>query len=151
MIPKIRDLYIEKSKPLEIKPPNKKISVSENGDNWNEEFFIYLINHTENAYYDINIISEFPKDIDLSILSEKSDVVSFGSKGGRIFIGSDFMLGLENKEKGVKIAQTVINNIGPNEKKKIKVIVNKKDYKKSFNLEFKITNFNKVPKPVLNK
>lgn len=150
IIPRIRGLYVERCRPLEIKPTNKIISVSKNGDNWNEEFFVYLINNSESPYYDINIVSEFPKDIDLSMLPEKFNTVSLGGKENGVSVGLDFMLGLENK-KGMGVAQTVINNIGPNEKNKIKVIINKKGYKKDFNLKFKITNFNKIPKPVFKK
>jgi len=150
IIPRIRILYVEKWRPLEIKPTNKRISVSKNGDNWNEEFFVYLINNSESPYYDVNIVSEFPKDIDLSMLPEKFNTVSLGGKENGVSVGLDFMLVLEN-EQGMGVAQTVINNIGPNERNKIKVIVNKKGYKKDFNLRFKITNFNKIPKPVLKK
>jgi len=122
-IPKIRNLYVEKSRPLEIKPTNKRISFSKNGNNWNEEFFVYLINNSDSPYYDINIVSsEFPKDIDLSMLPEKINTVSLGSKENGVYVGRDFMLVIEKTEE-TRVAQTVINNIGPNEKNKIKVII----------------------------
>ena len=140
-----------KSKPLEIKPINKKLSVLENGNNWNEEFFIYLINHSKNPHYDINVISEFPKGLNVSILPEKSDVVSLGTRENGISMGIDFMLGLENKEKGIGVAQTVINNIGPNEIKKVKVSVKKNDYRKNFNMKFTLGNFSKIPKPIMER
>ena len=149
----IRDFILEWiGRPLQIKPKQKDILFSEDGDNWSESFFVYLTNNTNNTYYDINIISEFPNSIDIDILPENSDEFSaIGSKDGKIFIGSAFMLAGEIKEKRAKIVQTVINNIGPNEKKKIKVVVNKKDYNKNFRLEFKVGGFNKVPKSILNK
>ena len=150
LIPKIRDFYIEKSKPLEIRPTNKKISGSENGNNWNEEFFIYLINHSKNPFYDINVISKFPKDIDISILPQKQDEVFLGTRGNRISVGLDFMLTMEDNENELKTAQTVINNIGPGEKIKIKVTINKKNYKRNFNLLFSIKTFSKIPKPILS-
>lgn len=149
----IRDFIFEwLGRPLQIKPKQKDILFSEDGDSWSEIFFVYLTNNTNNTYYDINIISEFPNSIDIDILPENSDEFSvIGSKDGKIFIGSDFMLAGENKEKRTKIVQTVINNIGPNEKKKIKVVVNKKDYNKNFRLEFKVGGFNKISKSILNK
>ena len=149
----IRDFILEWiGRPLQIKPKQKDILFSKDGDNWSENFFVYLTNNTNNTYYDINIISEFPNSIDIDILPENSDEFSvIGSKNGKIFIGSDFMLAGENKEKRTKIVQTVINNVGPNEKKKIKVVVNKKDYNKNFRLEFKVGGFNKISKSILNK
>ena len=149
----IRDFILEWiGRPLQIKPKQKDILFSKDGDNWSEKIFVYLTNNTNNTYYDINIISEFPNSIDIDILPENSDEFSvIGSKGGKIFIGSDFMLAGENKEKRTKIVQTVINNIGPNKKKKIKIVVNKKDYNENFRLEFKVGGFNKIPKSILNK
>ena len=149
----IRDYILERiGRPLQITPKQKDILFSEDGDNWSEIFFVYLTNNTNNTYYDINIISEFPNSIDIDILPENSDEFSvIESKDGKIFIGSDFMLAGENKEKRAKIVQTVINNIGPNEKKKIRVVVNKKDYKKNFRVEFKVDGFNKISKSILSK
>lgn len=149
----IRDFILEWiGRPLQIKPKKKDILFSEDGDNWSEIFFVYLTNNTNNTYYDINIISEFPNSINIDILPENPDEFSgIESKDGKIFIGSDFMLAGENKEKRAKIVQTVINNIGPNEKKKIRVVVNKKDYSKNFRLEFKVGGFNKNSKSILNK
>jgi len=149
----IRDFVLERiGRPIQIKPKQKDLLFSANGDNWNEEFFVYLTNNTNNTYYDVNIISEFPNSVDVDILPENSDEFSaIGSKGGGGFVGADFMLAGENREKGTKVIQTVINNIGPNEKKKIKVVVNKKSYSKNFRLEFKVGDFKKIPKSILNK
>lgn len=149
----IRDFILERiGRQIQIKPKRKILTCSENGENWNEEFFVYLTNNTNNTYYDINIGSEFPNSVDVSILPENSGEFStIRAKGGEISMGTDFMLSGLNKEKGTKIVQTVINNIGPNEKKKIKVVVDKKDYNKNFRLEFKVGGFGKGPKPIFNK
>jgi len=149
----IRDFFIEKwGEPLKIKPSSKEILFSKNGDNWNEQFFVYLINNTNHTYYDINIISEFPDSIDISILPESpSEFSQIGQKNAGFMIGSDFIIGMKNEEKGTKITQTVINNVGPDEKKKIKVIINKNNYNKDFSLKFKVSNFNRNPKPIFNK
>ncbi len=149
----IRDFIIERwGNPLEINPAEKEIRFSADGNNWNEDFFVYLINKTSNSYYDINITSEFPNPIDISVLPVDSNEFStINSGNGTISIGSDFMIAGEIKEKGTEIIQTVINNIGPNETKKIKVAVNKKNYNQNFRLEFKVSGFNKTPKPIFNK
>jgi hypothetical protein len=149
----IRDFILERiGKSLQIKPRKKDILFSEDGNNWSETFFVYLTNNTNNTYYDISIISEFPSSIEVDILPENSSEFSgVGSKDGKMFIGLDFMLAGEIKEKKAKIVQTVINNIGPNEKKKIKVVVNKRDYSKNFRLKFKVSGFSKTSKPILNK
>jgi hypothetical protein len=150
VIPIIRDLYKEKN-PLEIKPKGKKIFASENGNNWNEEFFIYLINHSKSPYYNIYIISEFPKGLNISILPEKSDIVSLGARESGISMGVDFMLSLEDKERNIGITQTVMNNIGPNETKKVKISIKKNDYKKGFDIRFVLGKFSNLPKPIMGK
>ena len=149
----IRDFFIEKwGKPLEIRPSSKEILFAKNGDNWNEDFFVYLINNTNHSYYDINIISEFPDPVDVSILPEgPSEFSLIGTKDAGIMMGSDFQINGVNKEKGTKIVQTVINNISPNEKKKIKVSIDKNNYNKDLLLEFRVSGFSKTPKPILNK
>ncbi len=149
IIPKIRDLYIEHSKPLEIKPAYKNISATKGQNIWNQEFFIYLINHSKNPYYDINISSEFPKGITVSILPEKSDIITIGSTESGISMGVDFMLNLENIEKGTGSTQTVINNIDPNETKKIKVSVSNNNSQNNFNMKFVLGKFSTIPKQIL--
>jgi len=149
----IRDFFIEKcGRPVKIQPSSKKILFAKNGDNWNEEFFVYLINKTSHSYYDINIVSEFPDSINIKIFPESTNEFSLlGTKDAGIMVGSDLLIEGINKEKGTKIVQTVINNVGPSEKKKIKVFIDKNKYNINFLLEFRVSNFNKNPKPILKK
>lgn len=149
----LRDFFIERwGSPLVINPSEKDILCSPDGNNWNEEFFAYLINKTSHSYYDINITSEFPRSIDISVLPVDSNEFStIKSRNGAIAIGSDFMLAGENAETGDKFVQTVINNIAPNKTKKIVVTINKRDYIQNFRLELKVSGFSKTPKPIFNK
>lgn len=150
----IRDFFIEKwGRPLEIQPSSKEILFSANGNNWNEEFFVYLVNNTSRSYYGIQIFLEFPDSIDISIFPESSseEFSLIGTKKAGIMVGPDFSINGTNKEKGTKVVETVINNIGPGEKKKIKVSIDKNNYNKNFPLEFQVSRFDKNPKPILNK
>lgn len=149
----IRDYVIERlGIQLSVKPKRKDIHCSTDGNNWNEEFYIYLTNNTSNTYYDINVVSEYPNSIEVNIFPEDNNEFSaLESTQGQVFVGSGFVLCGEIKEHKTKIVQSVINNIGPNEKKKLKVIVNKKDDNKNCCLEFKVGGFNKNPKPLLSR
>lgn len=149
----IRDFILEHIHlSLQIKPNKKNILFSKDGNNWNEEYFVYLVNNTNDTYYDINIAAKYPNPIDVDIFPENSNEFStIGLKDGQISVGLDFMLCGEKSETKEKVVQTVINNIGPKEKKKIKVIINKNDYDKNFCLELKVGGFSKTAKPVLSK
>jgi hypothetical protein len=149
----VHDFLIETfGSPLEINPAEKGILLSADANNWNEEFFIYLNNKTSNTYYDINITSEFPNATDVSILPvDSNEFTSLEAGNGTISIGTDFAIFGVIKESGMKITQTVINNIGPNETKKIKVSVNTKNYNQNFRLSFKVSGFNKTPKPIFSR
>ncbi|MBU1036814.1 hypothetical protein KKF32_02110 [Patescibacteria group bacterium] len=118
-----------KCKPLKISPSSRKILTSKDGDNYSEEFFIYLINHTQRTYYDISIISKFPKGI---VLSTYPEPATHGDCG----------ISCEGSD------QVIINNIRAKGQVKIKVNVDKNKYNKNFILKFKITNFSKTAKSV---
>ena len=149
----VRDFFIEMwKKPLQISPSSKKVFFSPDEINWNECFYIYLTNKTGHTYYDINITSEFPSIISIDIMPEQASEFSLiGSENAGLMVGSDFMVAMENKENEMRIISTVINNIGPNETKKIKIVIKKGNYYKNFKLNFKVNGFSKNPKPILNK
>ena len=137
--------------PIDIQPSSKTINFSPDGNNWDEDFFIYLKNNTIYTYYNICIFSEFPDAINVDIFPEDSgEDSSIVSKKAGINVGSDFSLSGVHNGAGTKWTQTVINNIGPNITKKIRINVKKGVYKKNLNLEFKINNFSREPKPILN-
>jgi len=140
----IRDFLIEKfGHPLEIQPTSKKLL---DLADCNEEFFISLINKTNHNYYRINITSEFPNNINVAIFPEKPNLLISP-------ISPNFNFGLENKE--TRITQTIINNVGPNEIKKMIVVVNKGNYNKNFQQEyqinFNVSGFSKNPQSIISK
>lgn len=140
-------------KPLKISPGSKRILASKDGNNYNEEFFIYLINYTQRAYYDINITSEFPKDVTLDIYPEQSDfdVTLLGSKNGGVYIGKDFIINGKIPTGEMNSTQLVINNIGAKGQIKMKVNIHKGKYNKDFIVKFKIGNFSKIAKSSYTK
>ncbi len=143
---------IEKSG-LSIEPSKKHIAFSKTGDNWNEEFYVYLVNHSDKTFYDVNIALDYPKYIGVSFMpEEQSATMKLGTETNNKSIGADFMILYgEDEEVGLIGGQTVINNIGPGEKKKIKVKVTKKASGEDFDLKFKIDNYSNDPKPILGK
>jgi len=148
----IHDFFIEKwGSPLEIKPSSKDIFFSRDGNNWDEDFYAYLINNTSNTYYGVQIVVDFPNSVDVTVISDVPGEFSMlGTKNNGISVSSDFVIVGEGKN-GTNMNMTVINNIGPNEKKKFKIIIDKNDYKNNFRLDLKINRFNKEPKPILNR
>ncbi len=149
-IPGISYLY-RKCKPLEIKPNKKKILCSKTGNNWDEEFFVYLINYTKSSYYDINIISYYPKDVKVDIFPEISEFTFMGDEKGGLKIGTDFIIGGEDKERNENFNQIVINNINPAGERKIKIDVKKNNHIDDFIVRFKIEKFSKEPKSIFKK
>ena len=150
----IHDFFVEKilKRPLKIQPSQKLVVSSKNDDGWNEEFFVYLTNRTNQTYYDINISAMFPNSVDVDLLpTNPSGVVDIKTSTGAISKGADFIIGTGDKYGRTKSSLTVINNVGPQETKKIKVIVNKQNLDKNFNLVFKINNFSDTPKSIFIK
>ena len=149
-VPGLGKWLYTKYRPLEIKPSKKEVILP--SDNWNEDFFTYLVNHTNNTYYGVQIAIEFPKNIDVSIIPEEKDFSLLGAKNKGFLVGNNFSIGLENENKG--ITQAIINNIGPEEKLSIKIVVNKKYNDSSVDsilLNFKIDKYSKEPKSILRK
>jgi hypothetical protein len=131
--------------PIEISPATKKINCG--SSSWRKEsYYVYLKNKSSGPIYDINVVARHPKEVDVRIMPEEQETQSLGSFG----VGTSFIIHGVSQDKGTGIQETIINNLGINETKKLKVEIDKNNYYKDFELKLRAKFHSRKPKPILS-
>ncbi len=68
---------------------------------------------------------------------------------GNLRVGTSFIISGYNQKNGAGVQETIINNLGANETKKLEVEIDKKNYYKDFKLKLKAMFCSRTPKPIL--
>ena len=130
---------------IKISPAVKNINC--NSESYRKEsYYVYLTNQSSNPIYDINVVTTYPKEVEVSIMPEEQETQPLGN----FKVGTSFIISGYTKDKGVGVQETIINNLGVNETKKLQVKVDKKNYYKDFKLRLKATFRSRIPKPILS-
>jgi hypothetical protein len=79
-------------------------------------------------------------------MPEEQETQSLGSFG----VGTSFIIHGVSQDKGTGIQETIINNLGINETKKLKVEIDKNNYYKDFELKLRAKFHSRKPKPILS-
>lgn len=130
---------------IKISPVTKQIIC--NSESWRKEsYYVYLTNRSSNPIYDINVVAAYPKEVEVTIMPEEQEMRSLGKPK----IGTTFVISGTDQDKGEGTQETIINNLGANETKKLIVEINKKNYLKDFKLRLKAIFHSRTPKPILS-
>jgi len=125
--------------------PGAKIINCQSPSYRKESYYVYLTNKSSNPIYDINVVATYPKEVEVSIMPEEQETQPLGN----LRVGTSFIISGYNQKDGAGVQETIINNLGANETKKLKVEIDKKNYYKDFKLKLKATFRSRTPKPIL--